>query len=401
VHENGDLDTTFDPSASSTVNSFFQQSDGKILLGGNFTSVSGTTRNRIARVHENGDLDTTFDPSANSTVFSVFQQSDGKILLGGSFTSVSDTARNGIARVHENGDLDTTFDFALTGPPGEEEGFQDPSVSSVVQQSDGKILLSGAFASVSGTDRNGFARVHENGDLDTTFDPSASSTVNSFFQQSDGKILLGGQFTSVSGTTRNRIARVHENGDLDTTFDPSANFSVRSVVQQSDGKILLGGYFTSVSDTARNRIARVHENGDLDTTFDPNVNAGVLSVVQQSDGKVLLGGSFDSVSDTTRSRIARLEDAPLEKLLHIASDQVESVDLYVASVSSSPSERDFVVYVDDQAVGKFIVDDNSGAKKIFSIPPTFGAGVEITANRTSLDHTLMVFGHVNVQEDNQ
>jgi uncharacterized delta-60 repeat protein len=314
---------------------------------------------------------------------------------------VSGTTRNGIARVHENGDLDTTFNPNTASGQG-----GSGQVISIVQQSDGKILLGGDFISVSGTTRNGIARVHENGDLDTTFDLNAagvqgSAQIKSIAQQSDGKILLGGYFTSVSGTTRNRIARVHENGDLDTTFDLNANGGADSITQQPDGKILLGGYFTSVSGTTRNRIARVHENGDLDTTFDPNASGTVSSVIQQSDGKILLGGHFTSVYGTERTRIARLEDAALEALLHTTSDSVESVELFAASTSSSPAERDVIIYAYGQAIGKFSVDDNSGAKRIFSTPPTFGAGVEITANRTSADYTPTIFGHVNVQEDDE
>jgi hypothetical protein len=52
----------FNSAASSVVFSLAVQSDGKILLGGSFTSVGGTTRNYIARVHANGALDTTFNP---------------------------------------------------------------------------------------------------------------------------------------------------------------------------------------------------------------------------------------------------------------------------------------------------------------------------------------------------
>jgi hypothetical protein len=102
VLQNFPVDTTFDPSANSVVNSVDLQSDGKILLGGSFTSVGGVTRNRIARVFENGSLDTTFNPNVDNSVFSVALQSDGNILLGGSFTSVGGANRLRIARIFEN-----------------------------------------------------------------------------------------------------------------------------------------------------------------------------------------------------------------------------------------------------------------------------------------------------------
>jgi hypothetical protein len=225
------------------------------------------------------------------------------------------------------------------------------------------------------------------------------SEVRSIFEQSDGKILLG----STSGADR-----VNQNGGLDTTFNSSSNSTVVSAVQQSDGKILIGGYFDSVNGISRNRIARLEENGALDTTFSVGVagvstfsGRNVRSIRIQSDGKILLGGLFTFVSGTPRNNIARLQDSPIEASLHTTSDTVESIDLFVASTSSSPAERKVLIYADGESIGEFAVGDNSGAKKIFSIPPTFGAGVEITANRTSTDYTPTIFGHVNVQEDDE
>jgi hypothetical protein len=75
------------------------QSDGKIIIGGSFTTVGGTARNRVARLNSNGTLDTDFDPNANGSVYSVAVQSDGKILIGGSFTTVGGATRNGLARL--------------------------------------------------------------------------------------------------------------------------------------------------------------------------------------------------------------------------------------------------------------------------------------------------------------
>ncbi len=62
------------------------QPDGKILIGGIFTSVLGVTRNNIARLNTDGTLDTAFNPNANNDVDSIAVQADGKILVGGFFT---------------------------------------------------------------------------------------------------------------------------------------------------------------------------------------------------------------------------------------------------------------------------------------------------------------------------
>ncbi len=62
------------------------QADGKILVGGDFTSIGGQTRNRIARLDATTGLADSFDPNANSRVHSIAVQADGKILAGGDFT---------------------------------------------------------------------------------------------------------------------------------------------------------------------------------------------------------------------------------------------------------------------------------------------------------------------------
>jgi uncharacterized delta-60 repeat protein len=103
---NGTLDAGFNPNVNTVppgwVNTVAVQVDGQILLGGaNFASVGGTTRSGIARVAANGTLDAGFYPNANSSayIYSVAVQADGQILLGGIFSSMGGTARNKFARL--------------------------------------------------------------------------------------------------------------------------------------------------------------------------------------------------------------------------------------------------------------------------------------------------------------
>ncbi|HEY0606007.1 MAG TPA: delta-60 repeat domain-containing protein [Herpetosiphonaceae bacterium] len=305
LNADGSLDTSFTPGtgANSTVWALALQPDGKVLLGGDFWTVNGTARNGIARLNTDGSLDTSFTPipGVNSFVNALALQPDGKVLLGGMFTSIGGTVRNNIARLNADGSLDTSFD------PG--TGV-DSFVHALALQPDGKVLLGGAFTSVGGTARSRIARLNADGSLDISFNPGANSTVRTLGVQLDGKVLLGGDFTSVGGTARSRIARLNVNGALDTSFDPGAgaNSAVYALGLQPDGKVLLGGIFSLVGGTARSRIARLNVNGALDTSFDPGAgaNSTVWALGQQADGKVLLGGAFTSIGGTARSRIARL-----------------------------------------------------------------------------------------------
>jgi hypothetical protein len=80
----------FDPNANGQIYAVVVQPDGKILIGGDFTTLSpnggaAVTRNRIARLNPDGTLDTAFNPNANSSVYSIAVQADGKILAGGAY----------------------------------------------------------------------------------------------------------------------------------------------------------------------------------------------------------------------------------------------------------------------------------------------------------------------------
>src|SRR4030095_6397694 len=131
------------------------------------------------------------------------------------------------------------------------------TVYSVVVQTDGKVLLAGDFTTLqpngaaSPTTRNRIARVNSDGTLDTGFDPKANNTVKAIAVQTDGKVLLCGAFTTLApngaaSTTRNFIARVNSDATLDTLFNPNANIGMTTLALQPDGKILLGGVFNTL-----------------------------------------------------------------------------------------------------------------------------------------------------------
>ena len=111
----------FDPNANGPVHVVVVQPDGKILIGGEFTTLSpnggaAVTRNRIARLNPDGTLDTAFNPNANGTVYAIAVQADGKILVGGDFTSIGGQTRNRIARLDATTGLADSFDPNANGP---------------------------------------------------------------------------------------------------------------------------------------------------------------------------------------------------------------------------------------------------------------------------------------------
>ncbi|MBL7877887.1 MAG: IPT/TIG domain-containing protein [Cyclobacteriaceae bacterium] len=258
LNQNGLIDASFNPGGTGPDRFIYAitiQPDGKIIIGGDFTFYNGTARERIARLNSDGSLDTSFDPGAgaDNVVFNIALQSDGKIIIAGDFTSYNINARNRIARLNANGSIDTSFN------PG--TGANN-TVRSISLQSNNKLLIGGLFTSYGGITSNRLARVNSDGSLDTSFNTGSglNSTVVTIATQTDNKIVIGGGFTSYGGITSNRLARVNSDGSLDTSFDPGSgpNSVIYCTILQSDGKIIIGGSFTSYNGVIKNYIARVY-----------------------------------------------------------------------------------------------------------------------------------------------
>jgi uncharacterized delta-60 repeat protein len=338
LNADGTLDMNFVPDANSSVLGMILQPDGKPIIGGAFTTVNGATRGRIARLNSNGTLDTGFQnglTGGNGTVNALARQSDGKIIVGGTFTTMNGFTRFRIARLNSDGTLDTAFQNGLAGA--------DSTVTAITIQGDGKILVGGLFTTINGTIRNRIARLNSDGTLDTAFQNAltgVNSQLNAIALQTDGKIVLGGAFTTVNGATRNRIARLNSDGTLDTGFQnglAGASGVVNSLLIQTDGQILIGGSFLLINGFNQPSLARLNgSDGTLDPGFIPPsiTGATVLAMGFQSDSKIIVGGSFSTMDGSARDRIARLNtDGTLDQTF------VGSVDSNINALVIRPDDR--------------------------------------------------------------
>ncbi len=304
--QTGALDISFDPGtgASHRLFSTSIQSDGKIIIGGEFTSYNGTNINRIARLNPDGSLDNNFDVGigANGFVSSISIQEDGKIIITGQFTSFNTRVVGGIARLLQTGSIEG-LSFSRTGVDG--------TVYCSTIQSDGKILLGGNFT-------NKIAQLNSNGTIDNTFTfgtfqppiPGANNSIFSIVAHSNQKILIGGFFTEYNQILTNRIADLNPNGSLNGLFNigTGCNNSVRAIAVQPDGKIIIAGSFTSYNNITLNRIARLNTDGSLDNSFTigAGANETIMALAIQSNGKIIIGGDFTTFNGIQRNRIARL-----------------------------------------------------------------------------------------------
>jgi uncharacterized delta-60 repeat protein len=313
----GSIDTTFavGTGANGNVNAICILSDGNIMIGGSFTTINGMGIGRIAKLTTTGILWSTINAwvhgNPNGLINSIITQSDGKILVGGDFTVYGGFDWRGVVRIDDSGTVDQSFNSMAGSTLG-----ANGSVKCLAIQSDGKIIVGGLFSTFNGITRNRLARLNTNGSIDVNFNNGSgfagsgiSNGVYCTKIQSDGKILVGGDFTSFNGVPLNKYGRLNSNSSFDNGFNSYAiSGSVGSFNIQNDGKIIVSGWFTNFAGSAINHIGRVSSNGIIDGSFTAGTGAGntIYTSTLQNDGKILIGGLFTSYNGTGANRIARI-----------------------------------------------------------------------------------------------
>lgn len=271
------------------------QTDGKIIIVGSFNYCNGYEAHNIARLNTDGSIDLTFNtglgtntPFFGDSIYTIAVQSDGKIIIGGIFTSVNGVQKNNIARLNSDGSLDA--DFVSIGALNPSSNYPTSIFKIVYQPENGKITVAGSFTKWDTTTISNIIRLNPDGTLDSTFQqPMSTGSINSLAYQSDGKIIIGGYFGQVNGINSRGLARLNANRSYDPSFAIQyINQSVFDLLVQPDQKILVSGNFTAYGSTSVNGLMRLYPNGSLDTSFSTTTSHGG-TIFLQPDGKILVG----------------------------------------------------------------------------------------------------------------
>ncbi len=294
VNSDGTTDATFNSGSGFDVapTTLAIQPDGKILASGNFTVYNGTPRTKLVRINADGSLDALFSPNINSNVYAIAPLATGKILIGGIFTTVNGTNQGAFARLNADGSLDAAF----------HPGFGNSTVFTILVQADGKIMV-GGFVSGIGS----LVRLNSDGGLDGSFDESGVSNVGQVLQLPDGKYIV--YTKNIGGNDPSRIVRLHNHGPTDFSFYATlgSGTTVNTIFLQPNGSVVFGGKFDSVNGRESRNIGRVGPSGQSDIYFPTfGANDSVNTILGQPDGKIIVVGNFSGIEDVGRSGIARL-----------------------------------------------------------------------------------------------
>lgn len=160
----GSMDATFTAVTGASINATATQPDGRIVVGGSFTSIGGVTRNRLARLNADGSLDPAFNPNASPTLLgyvnAIVALPDGRMIVGGAFQSIGGLPRSRLAILNSEGAVDP---FTFSEVNGD--------VRAIAFQADGKMIIGGDFGAVGGETRICLARFNVDGSLDAGFAP--------------------------------------------------------------------------------------------------------------------------------------------------------------------------------------------------------------------------------------
>ena len=320
ITSNGVTDTTFNSisgfsSISSSLfspNSVVEQSDGKIICGGFFEFYSGVSNNYICRLNTDGTLDTTYSTGSgfDNFVFAIGKQSNGKIVVGGGFTSYNGTLVNYICRLNTNGTIDPTFNSGGTSFNG--------AVFTIQVLNDDSIIVGGGFTTHNGSTWNRLVKLTSSGTTDSSFGYNSgfNGTILTSLVSSTSDIYLSGYFTSYIGLPcPDGIIKLSSNGFPDTTFNTNIGTGLsidytKVFVEDLNGDILIfpntGATLNGISHYG---IVKLSPSGVVNPQLqaNPGFNGQVSGAYVDSSNRITCVGNFTTYNGQSRNGIVRLQ----------------------------------------------------------------------------------------------
>ncbi len=274
----GRFDSGFRPAVDNFINAI--DTDGSSLyIIGQFGQVDGEAHRRIAKINSNGSVNSQFTAALGTTPNTV-AVANGKVYIGGGFTTVNNVSRQAFAAVDTTrGRLDSVTDFDFSEST---QNFGGLTVRWIDVSPDGNFLFMAHSARrIDGQIRSGIAR----------FDISATSTTLSNWQT----LLYDNELDSFTLRMRrlaispdgSYVVQVTSGGDRPPTGDTairfptsgganvqadwvSRHFDTVLGVAISDDAVYVGGhFFFQEAPGSSNPFP-----GDPDTVFDNGVGQG-------------------------------------------------------------------------------------------------------------------------------
>lgn len=269
-----------------SIDAILQQPDGSIIVGGGFVTERSRSTLFVRRLRADGVDDSSYAPqpltSPEPRFTSITALPDGRIILT-TFATVQ-RRRSDLIALDPDGRIDDVLTRAFAGLNGH--------VEAVATQSDGRIILGGAFTRFNGEPCAYLVRLNSDGTRDPSFNAGGSGPnwpVSAIAVDSMDRILVGGLFFGFNGEATGPLVRLHADGHRDTSFtvDASVNL-VQQTAVAPDGGVVFAGSAWSPEAVLNPGLMRVVADGGRDLAFEPSSGWEISSIESQPDGKILL-----------------------------------------------------------------------------------------------------------------
>lgn len=266
-----------------------------------------TTYKNLIKLNLDLTIDTSFDVGTGFdeilyTGSSILEQPDGKIIVTGTFTTYQGVTQNRIVRLNTDATVDATF---ITGT-----GFNNFTQSPAID-SNGSIIVTGIFNTYNGSSSPRIARLLSNGTIDPTFiiGSGFNNTTTDVLVNSDDSMFILGYFDSYNGTAVSPgITKLLPNGSIDPSFNAgtgitpyvpnNANYFARIPGETS---FYVGGFLTDYDGTTISQIIKLNIDGTVDTSFNSGTGfdgVNLYSLAAVWGDKLIIEGDFTSYNGT-------------------------------------------------------------------------------------------------------
>ena len=279
--------TTWRPSVAGDVFALASSGDGStIYIGGEFTSVQGTSRVNFAAVSPSGAL-LPWKSNANGSV-RAFAVSGSTVYMGGAFRKVQTVDRLGLAAINgTNGSL-LAWSPSVTIP-----GTTTVPIVRGLALANGDVAAVGKFTSA-----NGPGEAPQSEPNQARFDASTGVRkpwADNYAFLSYGIVTDGTNYYVAAGGPGGSILRYGPTGGQ--SWRVSTDGDVQAI-GLFEGQVIAGGHFVLTSGKDIPRLAAVSTAGVLDTSWRPNPNgtdSGTWAIAGTSAGRLYVGGGFSAV----------------------------------------------------------------------------------------------------------
>ncbi len=230
------------------VNAIVSLPDGGQIIGGSFWKVGSQSRWNLLRLDRNGRLSPNWSNAAvNGPVNALALEKgpNGRLFIGGRFTSVLGTARAFVAAMRPS---TVSLVDGWNATP-------DDSVKVMALHDDGSLLVSGDFWTINGARRSVAKLASHDGSVVTSWNPPVGNLVDDIAIDTDGSVYLAASFTDA---TNRRVGKVRaDTGALIPAWNPAPDASVMRVIPDRHGGVYLIGHFRNAGGRPRENFTKV------------------------------------------------------------------------------------------------------------------------------------------------